>query len=208
MRHEADFPATRSSVPSARRFVADTLTGVPDEVSDAAALIASELATNSVRHAASAFRVRIERLPDRVQIEVEDDGDGEPVVGSPGPADASGRGLQIIDALADSWGVIPKPEAIGKTVWVTISLRDDSPSGPGHLDVSDPAHRHKSTGRGTGSSGSRPRIVPVWDDRVAEVTAPGLWADTRCAARRTEPDRRCPRLGARAPATGVPRFSD
>jgi anti-sigma regulatory factor (Ser/Thr protein kinase) len=123
MRHEAQFPAVRGSVPSARRFVAGAVADVPPEVSAAVALIATELASNSVQHASSAFAIRVEQLPDRIRIEVEDDGAGQPVLGSPDPGATSGRGLQIVSALADGWGVIPRDRAEGKTVWVTIALR-------------------------------------------------------------------------------------
>jgi anti-sigma regulatory factor (Ser/Thr protein kinase) len=129
VRYEAQFPAVRTSAHEARRFVSDAITGAPRDVCDSVALIASELATNSVRHAASAFEIRIERFPDRIRIEVEDDGRGVPVVKSPGPQDTSGRGLQIVTALADEWGIIPKSEPPGKTVWVTIALpSDDDPA--------------------------------------------------------------------------------
>jgi anti-sigma regulatory factor (Ser/Thr protein kinase) len=125
MRHEAQFPAVRGSVPNARRFVAGAVADVPPEVLDAVALIATELASNSVQHAASAFAIRVEQLPDRIRIEVEDDGAGQPVLGSPDPGATSGRGLQIVSALADGWGVIPRDRAEGKTVWVTIALRSE-----------------------------------------------------------------------------------
>jgi anti-sigma regulatory factor (Ser/Thr protein kinase) len=123
MRREAQFPAVRTSALDARRFVSEVVADVPEEVSDAAVLIASELASNSVRHAASAFAVRVEKLPDRIRIEVEDDGGGEPNVKSPGPSDTSGRGLQIVSSVADEWGVIPRNEGPGKIVWATIDLR-------------------------------------------------------------------------------------
>jgi anti-sigma regulatory factor (Ser/Thr protein kinase) len=104
--------------------VADTVGDVPEDISESVALIASELATNCVRHAtASTFEVRVERLADRIVIEVEDDGVGDPVVRSPGPDDTSGRGLQIVSALADDWGVVPSPTSRGKTVWAAVTLR-------------------------------------------------------------------------------------
>jgi anti-sigma regulatory factor (Ser/Thr protein kinase) len=126
MQHEAQFPAVRGSVPSARRFVAGAVVDVTPEVSDAVALIATELASNSVQHAASGFAIRVEQLPDRIRIEVEDDGAGQPVLGSPDPEATSGRGLQIVSALADGWGVIPRERAEGKTVWATIALRAEA----------------------------------------------------------------------------------
>jgi serine/threonine-protein kinase RsbW len=162
MIHEAQFPAVRTSALSARRFVADAVVDVPPDVSETITLIASELATNSVRHAATAFQIRVERLPDRVHLEVEDDGEGEPVVRTPGLTDTSGRGLQIVQALADAWGVIPKAESAGKTVWATIALRSMGDSDRrSQSDQDDAASRSKSSGRGAGSSGSPTSLTPV-----------------------------------------------
>lgn len=159
MIYEAQFPAVRTSALSARRFVSDAVVDVPSDVSETIALIASELATNSVRHAATAFQIRVQTLPDRVHLEVEDDGEGQPVVRSPGPTDTSGRGLQIVQALADAWGVIPKPESTGKTVWATIALRGADGSERRSESAAD--HRGESSGRGRGSSGSPTSLAPV-----------------------------------------------
>jgi hypothetical protein len=116
-----------------------------------------------VRHAASAFEIRIEKLPGRINIEVEDDGGGEPVVLSPGPRDTSGRGLQIVKALADDWGVIPKPGATGKTVWATISLPDD-PSTTRRRHAADPGRPRRGSRLRPGSSGSTSAFLAVGTD--------------------------------------------
>jgi anti-sigma regulatory factor (Ser/Thr protein kinase) len=163
MRHEAQFPAVRGSVPSARRFVAGAVADVPPEVSDAVALIATELASNSVQHAASAFAIRIEQLPDRIRIEVEDDGAGQPVLASPGPGATSGRGLQIVSALADGWGVIPKDRAEGKTVWVTIALRAE--------DTGKEPESHESHGH-DGRATPHPRRSGSPGSDGAQISAP------------------------------------
>lgn len=73
---------------------------------DDAALIVSELATNAVRHSASqdsTYELRLEVKPGRLRIEVVDRGalPQAVVVGEPGE---SGRGLEIVEALADDWG--------------------------------------------------------------------------------------------------------
>jgi anti-sigma regulatory factor (Ser/Thr protein kinase) len=151
MRREAQFPAVRTSALQARRFVSEAIADVPEEVSDAVTLIASELASNSVRHAASAFAVRVERLPDRIRIEVEDDGGGEPNVKTPGPTDTSGRGLQIVSSLADEWGVIPKREAPGKIVWATVDLRGLEGE---RLKTQRSRANKPASGRAAGSGGS------------------------------------------------------
>jgi anti-sigma regulatory factor (Ser/Thr protein kinase) len=161
MRYEAQFPAVRTSALSARRFVSDAVVNVPDEVSETIALIASELATNCVRHAASAFEIRIEQLPDRVHIEVEDDGTGDPVLRSPGLEETSGRGLQIVQALADEWGVIPKPETAGKTVWATIAIWSPHEEASDSDGAQTGATRQRRAGRGPGSAGSSSSVGPL-----------------------------------------------
>jgi len=158
---EAQFPGVPQSVVSARRFAANALRDVPGEVSEAVALIASELASNSVRHAASAFEVRVEQLPDEIHIEVEDDGGGEPAVRSPGLSDTSGRGLQIVQALADEWGVVPNPAATGKTVWVRIALPAPDTWERSRRRDRDAAGGAGSTGRGTGSPGGERTVSPA-----------------------------------------------
>jgi signal transduction histidine kinase len=78
MRFTARFPAVGQSVVEARRFVTDSIVHVPRDVSDALLVIASELATNCIRHGATEFEIRVDQLPDRILIETEDDGDGDP----------------------------------------------------------------------------------------------------------------------------------
>jgi anti-sigma regulatory factor (Ser/Thr protein kinase) len=166
MMHEAEFPAVRKSVPGARRFASESVVDVPDEISDAVALIATELASNSVQHAASAFAIRVEQLPDRIRIEVEDDGEGQPVIGTPGPGDTSGRGLKIVDALADVWGVIPKEQTAGKTVWVNIALDQSASSSARESSQGvGPEQRHQGSARRTGSPGSETNLRPAGENQ-------------------------------------------
>ena len=191
MMNEAQFPGVPQSVVSARRFVTDSLSGIPIEISETVALIASELASNSVRHAASAFEVRVEQLPHEIHIEVEDDGDGEPTVRTPGPNETSGRGLQIVTALADEWGVVPKPEATGKTVWVKIAVRTTgAAAGASESDGAPVAPKSKSTKRRTGTSGSQTTVSPAARAGDLVFFGPGLCTRTgRPLARHRLPGR-------------------
>jgi serine/threonine-protein kinase RsbW len=122
VRYSARFPAIAQSVVEARKFVTDSIVHVPREVSDTLLVITSELASNCIRHGATMFEVRIDQLPDRILVEAEDDGDGEPVVRSPAPSETSGRGLQIVKALSDSWGVVRMSRSSGKTVWAVLAI--------------------------------------------------------------------------------------
>ncbi len=102
---------------AARRFVRDVLRDQSREIVDAAELMACELATNCVQHAHSDFELRI-HSQGQIRIEVRDTNEGRPVLRFPAPEDPSGRGLRIVEAMSDTWGIIPS--ANGKTVWFAI----------------------------------------------------------------------------------------
>ncbi len=116
------FAGAPESVPSARHFVTAAVAGLPKEISDHAALMVSELATNAVKHGGSDFEVLVERRPDELYVEIVDTGDGLPTVRRSLPQDSSGRGLHIVEALANTWGVRAASSGPGKTVWFTLSL--------------------------------------------------------------------------------------
>jgi anti-sigma regulatory factor (Ser/Thr protein kinase) len=109
-------------VTDARTYVADAL-DAPATVVETVALLVSELATNSVRHARSEFQISI-RLGQDIRIEVRDNGSGAPEVLSPGPQDPSGRGLLIVESMSEDWGV--RRSDAGKTVWFTLSCRQSA----------------------------------------------------------------------------------
>ena len=88
-----------------------------DEVLDLS-MVLDELACNAMRHARPPCEVVVSLRGDRVLIQVSDS--------SPEPArfrdayDGGGRGLALIDALADRWGQTRL--AGGKTVWAELAL--------------------------------------------------------------------------------------
>ena len=78
-------------------------------VAHTARLLASELVTNSVRHGGSgvddAIGLEVVLSPSTLRVEVSDSGPGfEPAPARPAPDDAGGRGLYLVDSLADRWG--------------------------------------------------------------------------------------------------------
>jgi len=111
------FECRPEAVTAARHFVRDALAGETPELIDAAELMASELTSNCVRHAGTGFDVRI-NVGEQIRVDVRDSGGGRPRPLSPGPTEPSGRGLMIVQAMSDSWGVEPRSD--GKNVWFTL----------------------------------------------------------------------------------------
>ena len=87
------------------------------ELTDTALLLVSELATNAIRHGTPPVRLALRLDGDRLRVEVTDSSPVLPEVGSPGPDQVGGRGLQIVQQLAACWGTQVSRTALGKTVW-------------------------------------------------------------------------------------------
>ena len=92
--------------------------GHPAELLENAKLVVSELATNAITHAHSAFSVEVTRLGNGVRLAVRDGSPTRPVVHDKPRPGGSGRGLRIVGALAADWGV--ELTAHGKTVWAEL----------------------------------------------------------------------------------------
>jgi anti-sigma regulatory factor (Ser/Thr protein kinase) len=120
MTDERRFPNRPESVTQARRFARSLVDDDPVEIADAVELMVSELATNAVRHAATHFTVRVDRDGLNLRVAVTDEGPGHPELRSPAPVEPTGRGLQIVRALSDDWGVTALDNGQGKTVWFTL----------------------------------------------------------------------------------------
>ena len=110
------------SVPRARSFVASVLHSwrMSELVGGDAELLASELTTNAVRHAGTAFTVVVRFDGDGIRIEVGDGSRALPAPREPAADDTGGRGFVLVDALAADWGVLTT--VTGKRVWVDLSV--------------------------------------------------------------------------------------
>ena len=123
-------PVTLAAEPAsgaaARRFVQRTLAGVPadPERLDILVLLCSELVTNAVLHAAAPSQMRLRLRDGRVRLEVHDASSQVPVPRAQDLDAANGRGMVLVDALSDSWGVEVGDGLLaeGKTVWVELAL--------------------------------------------------------------------------------------
>jgi two-component sensor histidine kinase len=122
VRYSGSFPCQAASVALARQLVRGKVWDLPPEALEATELMVSELATNCVLHARTDFELTIGRTQGELRVEVSD-GVSTPPVRQLVPQAQSGRGLQIVELLADAWGVTTG--AHGKTVWFTLSVATD-----------------------------------------------------------------------------------
>lgn len=112
-------PAARSA-PQARRAV----TGVLDEwglsrLADTVALLVSEVVTNAVLHARTELTVSVARDGSGVRVSVTDGSSLPPAMRRHAATATTGRGLRLLDMLADSWSA--EPAGTGKTVSFTVT---------------------------------------------------------------------------------------
>ena len=90
------------------------------DIPDDAALMLSELVTNAVRYSRGLVLLQIRVFVDTLYIAVIDDTPDLPLIRHPDPDDATGRGIGIVDALADRWGTTLAPGR--KSVWFELTL--------------------------------------------------------------------------------------
>lgn len=103
-----------------RRIVRATLNywGHSDLI-ETAELLVTELATNALRHGNGLdVGVRIFVESSHLKIEVNDGSPLRPVMRHADPYDEGGRGLFLVETLADAWGVSDD----GSTTWCTLPL--------------------------------------------------------------------------------------
>jgi two-component sensor histidine kinase len=114
------FEARPGSVSQARSFTTEALDDweLTDRVQDIR-LCVSELATNAVLHGTlpgRGFLVKLDAEEDAVRVEVHDSRSQWPEARNAADTDTSGRGLILVTALADGWGVQDRTPS-GKIVW-------------------------------------------------------------------------------------------
>lgn len=87
-------------------------------------LLVNEMVTNSLRHAGAlkaGIGLKVKATAGVLRVEVTDQGPGfDPEVNPPTVDQTSGRGLFLVQALSDRWGVI---RSGGTMVWAEIDLR-------------------------------------------------------------------------------------
>ncbi|MFE5615366.1 SpoIIE family protein phosphatase [Streptomyces sp. NPDC056543] len=111
-------------IAAARRHVRQLLHDWTDEDQlDSAVLMVSEMVTNVLIHtdgdALLVVEVTCTGEARRLRVEVSDGSDELPHKRHPGEMASSGRGLLLMEMLADAWGVDPRGE--GKSIWFELN---------------------------------------------------------------------------------------
>jgi hypothetical protein len=114
-----------SPVPYAERTARSFITsacaswGLSHDLTDRVVLAVSELASNAIEHAGTQFTVYARYGQHRFYVAVQDRSPELPVLRAPSTVSARGRGVALVAALADYWGVAAGP--CGKLVWARIT---------------------------------------------------------------------------------------
>ena len=124
-----DVPAEASAPGTARGWLRTMLArwDVSDDLRQRALLGVNELVTNALLHARSPAHVELDLDDRRLLVLVTDRGLAATVaVQDNDPAAVRGRGLALVEALADAWG--NERTSRGTTVWFELSLQREDPA--------------------------------------------------------------------------------
>lgn len=137
------------SVSLARKHVRNALIGVErEDLAEAAELVTSELVTNALVHAGTPIELTLFVRAESVRAEIVDGSPHMPVPREYAATAGTGRGLIMVEELADGWGVaLAEVGRPGKMVWFEIG-------------TSDLPDQSVEAGEG-GRSESQPDVVPV-----------------------------------------------
>lgn len=113
--------AVPEAAPEARALLRELLSGTPfeDRLEDGE-LAVSELVTNAVLHGREPLSVAVVVGDSCARVEVTDGSAVSPSFSMLDPTAVTGRGLMLISAASDRWGVEPSPS--GKSVWFELVL--------------------------------------------------------------------------------------
>ena len=122
MDRKEQFAPEAANVRAARVMVREALFSTDD--AQVAAVLTSELSANAVDHARTPFTVGVSRDEQgALTVEVHDHSPELPALLPLDPRALRGRGLHLVDALAEEWGVTMIHDD-GKTVWFRLPAPD------------------------------------------------------------------------------------
>lgn len=110
-----------TAVPEVRHALRELLSHWRErESAEVAELLTSELVTNALVHTEHGAVVKATVADSRLRVEVRDFVDAPPTPNEPDVDDGThGRGLVLVEGLADSWGV--RSQGLGKMVWFELN---------------------------------------------------------------------------------------
>lgn len=113
--------ADLTAVPEVRHALRELLSHWRQrESAEVAELLTSELVTNALVHTEHGAVVKATVADSRLRVEVRDFIDAPPTPNAPTQDDGThGRGLVLVDGLADAWGV--RSQGLGKMVWFELN---------------------------------------------------------------------------------------
>jgi anti-sigma regulatory factor (Ser/Thr protein kinase) len=129
-----EFEPEATAPRAARRFAREAPGPLSEADQQTLELLVSELVSNAVIHAVTPVELTVTRSEVAIRVEVSDRSAAEVRLQPARPTATHGRGLLIVSALADTWGVRNRNSPPGKTVWCTLAINGtplpDRPDGP------------------------------------------------------------------------------
>ena len=122
--HVLELSTCPDAVPAARALLREVLAGGPlgTRLEDGE-LALSELVTNAVLHGRDPLAVRVIHGQEVLRVQVHDANPVSPSFSMLDPTAVTGRGLLLISAVCDRWGV--EPSSSGKVVWFELLASRD-----------------------------------------------------------------------------------
>jgi anti-sigma regulatory factor (Ser/Thr protein kinase) len=93
----------------------------PADLVEDTLLVVTELVQNVIQHTGGGGELALSRDSEAVLVEVFDSSRDEPRVYPPDPRRVGGRGMLMVAAMSQAWGI--RPTRTGKIVWVEMPLR-------------------------------------------------------------------------------------
>ena len=105
----------------ARRILPELLARPPRrELYEDMDLVFTELLSNAVRHGGGLREAQLSNTGDHLRLVAADDDPRGPAIRAQRADQPSGRGMHLIQAIADRWGIYRHHTEIGKRVWADL----------------------------------------------------------------------------------------